>query len=981
MGWYNGWYRTRRGKRSQTFSSPENTRYYSLAMALDSGLLSGGESTREAALGVPALKRGRDMICNIATLPLVQLDPARRRTRSRLLDQIDPQVPNVVTLAMTTEDLLCDGIGWWEVTEREWNGYPASAQHVDSRRITINPPEGYQNPLPSGFDPASTIYVDGRPRRATDFIRFDSPNSPLLVAARRAIRRAILIEDTAAMYAEDPRPFDYFTPSDGAAGLTEEKVTAAIRSWIAARRKRATGFVPETLTYNTVQAPNPVDLQLVQLQQRAALDIANAIGIDPEDLGISTTSRTYQNATDRRQDRVNDVLSAYMRAITDRLSMADVTRQGYRVVFDLDAYMRADHTTRWGTYETALRNGVRTVEEIREAEDLPEVIAPAQPRLTEPTAVQNAREGSMQSTFSDTTRTVTLRLDDDGETFSVDREHRVITGTALIYGIPANNGAGTFTFRPGSVTWKKSAVNRVKLLRDHDWGSLLGAAMDIKEDGTRLTTKFKVARGPAGDQALAEAEDGALDGLSVGLDITDWEENEDGTYDVLAATLNETSLTPRPAFDDARLTSVAASNTKGTPMPEKTPDAPADLDERIAAIVAAALSKSNENADKAANLSVTPKADEKAAVVNPATRPTPAEKFASVTSVKEASPYRFDRAGRFTHGENDFSTDFGAMLREQDFDGTRTEHGKRVMAHIAANFDVDRADVTDLNPTVNRPDMYYEAPANRTPLWSLVNKGGLPEGPRPFRLPKFGSASGLVADHTEGTEPTSGTFTTTGQTITPTAVSGKVSITREVMDLGGNPSTSNLIWNRMVREYGQGLETATATFLATLTAAADVTLTAGAVDTALAADIQAMLIALNFDPAYDFSAFAVERGLYTNLANAEDTTGRPLFPAVGPSNANGSVGNLFQTLNVNGLRGVPAGALPSTPGSPNNSWLFDPAMVLGWATTPQRFTFAGTDAAGDYAPVAMVDIAVWGYKAFANIDIAAVRQVIYDTVA
>lgn len=969
-----------------------------MEMALESGLLSGTATSREEALSVPAVLRGRNMICNIATLPLVQIDPDRKRVNDSLFNQLDPQVPNVVTLAMTVEDMICDGIGWWEITTRGWNYYPASIRHVDSRRITINPPAGYQNALPSGFDPASTIYVDGKPRHATDFIRFDSPNPPLLTAAARAIKRAVQFENTASLYAEDPRPLDYFTPADGVRGLTDDTVRGILSGWIASRKKRATAFVPETMAYNTVQSPNPQEMQLVGLMQRAALDIANALGVDPEDLGISTTSRTYQNATDRRQDRVNDVLSAYMRAITDRLSMADVTRRGYRVVFDLDDYMRADPTTRWATYQTASDLGVIDAQEIREREDLPGRIpakakpieAPPLPPLEVedveiPDTVTNAREGGMQ-TFNSAPKSVNLRLDDKGTTFSVDAEKRVITGTALVYGQSATNSEGTWTFRDGSVQWNKAAINRVKLLRDHNWEALLGAALSVKEEGGRLVTKFKVARGPAGDQALAEAEDGALDGLSVGLDIHEAEPTEDGGWDVISATLNETSLTPRPAFDDARLTSVAASNTKGNTMPDKTPDAPADLDERIATAVAtamaAALSKSNENpAPKADNSTVElAKSNERPDAVNSAARPTPNEKFAKTNVVKEASPYTFDRAGRFTKGEHEFSTDFGRMLREQDFDGTRTEAGKRVMGHIAQNF-VAAGDVNELNPAINRSDLYYNPPGNRTPLWQMVNKGGVPNGVQPFTLPKFSSASGLVADHVEGTEPTAGTFVTTNQTITPTALSGKVSVSREVIDMGGNPAVSNLIWQRMVRSWDEGLESATATFLNTLTAATDITITAGAVDEVLAASVQSAIVALNFTPGYDWEAFAVERELYTRLANAVDGMDRPLFPAINATNANGQASSLFQRLNLNGLIATPAAGLASTAGSPNNSWLFDPAVVHGYASAPQRLEFAGSGADNIYTPVATVDIAIWGYKAFANIDIAGVRQVIYDTVA
>ena len=47
---------------------------------------------------------------------------------------------------------------------------------------------------------------------------------------------------------------------------------------------------------------------------------------------------------------------------------------------------------------------------------------------------------------------------------------------------------------------------------------------------------------------------------------------------------------------------------------------------------------------------------------------------------------------------------------------------------------------------------------------------------------------------------------------------------------------------------------------------------------------------------------------------------------------------------------------------------------------PQRLEFPGATQAGAYAPVAFVDLGIWGYKAFANSDIAGVRQVIYDSV-
>lgn len=987
------------------------------------GRYSSESVTVAEALAVPAVLRGRNMIVNIATLPLRQIDKNRRTVRDTLFDQFDPQVPNVVHLAQTVENLLFHGIAWWKVTRRDALGWPKDVQHIAPDRVSLTPPASWgSRKLPSGIDPESAIWVDGKPQAGKDYIRFDSPNPPLLVVGKRPIRRAILLEKLAAMYADNPGLSDYFTPKNALNVMSEEDVRKTLQEWVSARKKRRTGYVPESLEYKTVQSPNPVDLQLVQLQARASLDIANALGVDPEDLGVSTTSRTYQNATDRRQDRVNDVLSGFMKAITDRLNMGDITRKGYRVVFDLDDYMRADPRTRWETHKTALELGATDVAEIREREDWvvrPDLDARPDDEEVDPESQgapsANQMKGSLMrdgvpATFSAEAPAIdaaqTFRFEGDAITFAADTEKRTITGTAILYGVAADNGWGTFTFAKGSLEWNTGAVSRVKFLRDHDWGQLLGSAASIKDEGDKVTASFKVARGAAGDEALTLAEDGALDGLSVGVDIIEWTEDKDGNFTVNKAILNEVSLTPRPAFEDARLTKVAASknqkneNEKEFNMVDenKTPDAPAveDLDARIAAAVAAALSKhdeakaaepapaaaapeapaaeaapaeTTETAEAAASFSKT--AQEGPMKVNPV-RETPAERF----EVNEASPYTFDRKGRFAQGEHDFSTDIAEMLKRGDFDGTNTEYGKRVMDHISRNFAVDSGDVGSLNPAVNRPGDYYEPKAPRTVLWNMVNKGALPNGLQPFTLPKFDGATGLVGDHTEGVEPNSGTFATTNQTITPSAVSGKVTVSREVFDMGGNPATSNLIWNRMVREYQLGLENATAAHLRGLTAATDITLA----EATLAADIKRAIVSLNFAQGYDFEAFAVEQGLYEALANLEDQSGRPLYPVLNPSNSDGSASTLFQELNVAGLRAVPAPALtPVAPVTLDSSWIFDPSLVHGYASAPTRLQFAGSSAdnSHNYAPVANVDIAIWGYKAFATIDIAGVREVTY----
>jgi hypothetical protein len=341
-----------------------------------------------------------------------------------------------------------------------------------------------------------------------------------------------------------------------------------------------------------------------------------------------------------------------------------------------------------------------------------------------------------------------------------------------------------------------------------------------------------------------------------------------------------------------------------------------------------------------------------------------------------------DLAWQFSNNQDhNFVADLAEMRRERDGQGQHTDAGRRVLAMLqhAFNADVQSDDINELNPALQRPDMFVDQRDQRTPIMDLIGRGAPPNGVQPFTFPKFSSASGLVADHTEGTEPASGTYVSTNQTITPTAISGKASITREVWDMGGNPAVAGLIFNQMVRGYNEGLESAAATFLNTLTAATDVTLTTAAVDEALAADWEAAVAELQFARGYDFSALVLEKILYKAFAAARDDNGRPLYPILSPSNANGQAAARFRTMDLAGVIGIPSWALTSTADAANNSWLFDPSTVFGWSTAPQRLEFPGTDQSdGSYAPVAFVDLAIWGYKAFANSDIGGVRQVIYD---
>ena len=149
---------------------------------------------------------------------------------------------------------------------------------------------------------------------------------------------------------------------------------------------------------------------------------------------------------------------------------------------------------------------------------------------------------------------------------------RTITGTATVYGRTGNTSAGPTVFAAGSIHLPED-LRRVKLLVDHDTAQPVGYLTNAADDPDALTVTFHVPAGTAGDEALAQARDGLRDGLSVGVEFDeDGYTVADGVLTVTAGALREVSLCALPAYDDARVSDVAATTTPGRTLmdPEET---------------------------------------------------------------------------------------------------------------------------------------------------------------------------------------------------------------------------------------------------------------------------------------------------------------------------------------------------------------------------------------------------------------------------
>lgn len=354
--------------------SPTTRRY---SVDIDSGVLYGtptlddyiygrGRISRQEALAVPAIKRARDLICGgIGQFPLMLLDPNGKPTDWSLLSQPEAGIARSVSVTRLIEDMLLYERGWWKTTHVGWHGKPAEVRRLEAESVNVVP--------------AYVSYPEGQAvvwPEVAGLIRFDSPNGGLLTSST-AIRAYIALTLIAMQAVDGAPPIDWFTAGDDGEDPEDDEVEETLDDWAAARRLRRTAFVPNNLKYNR-DGFNPEQLQMSQAREFGITEIARLTGIDAEELSVSTTSRTYFNAQDRRRDRLESVLGPYMTAVEGRLSMEDVTPRGYTTKFDTSSYLRLDDAAAAQTDATLIGAKVLTPAEARDKRGLDPNTGPAQ---------------------------------------------------------------------------------------------------------------------------------------------------------------------------------------------------------------------------------------------------------------------------------------------------------------------------------------------------------------------------------------------------------------------------------------------------------------------------------------------------------------------------------------------------------------------------------------------------------------------------
>lgn len=286
---------------------------------------------RARAMGIPALKRARDILCTtLGRLPLQTL---------RAGEVVDPQ-PTWTTstdgssspfhrMVWTIDDLLFYGDSLWRGQR------PADPARESSNFLTLTrvPYFRWRHNEDTG-----RLEVDEDPNTDQDsLVYIPGFNEGILASSQTALRTAALLSAQAHSASKTPFKLELHQ-------LTADPMPAdEIDTLIARTRKALADNEGILFTNAAIQAiVHPVDAAqlLIEGRNASAVDMARIASLPAAlvDATAAGASLTYETQQSRNQQAVDYGLAAYAAAVTSRLSMDDVVPRGQRTAFDLSEF-------------------------------------------------------------------------------------------------------------------------------------------------------------------------------------------------------------------------------------------------------------------------------------------------------------------------------------------------------------------------------------------------------------------------------------------------------------------------------------------------------------------------------------------------------------------------------------------------------------------------------------------------------------------
>jgi HK97 family phage portal protein len=325
--------------------------------------------TPSTGLSVPALYRCVNLISDsIASLPLVAYRQGNRVSpQPAILAMPDRTMTRMDMIASTVMSLLIDGNAYWLLGDRDELGYPRQAVLLapDAVQIKTSSNGAVINYHVSGqtYEPDEILHIRG--------LAYPGSVRGLSVIEhhRRTLGLAIAGEETASeLYNAGGLPVGVLEVD---ADITKDEADALKQGWIASNggRNRVPAVLGSGIQYRPLSF-SATDLEMLASRRYSAQQVCTVFGVPPHMVGVAMdgTAMTYSNVTQDSIQFVRYTLRPWLSRVEQALST--LLPRGQNARFILDDMLRADTATRYAAYETGIRAGFLTAEEVRSMEDL-----------------------------------------------------------------------------------------------------------------------------------------------------------------------------------------------------------------------------------------------------------------------------------------------------------------------------------------------------------------------------------------------------------------------------------------------------------------------------------------------------------------------------------------------------------------------------------------------------------------------------------
>jgi len=497
----------------------------------------------------------------------------------------------------------------------------------------------------------------------------------------------------------------------------------------------------------------------------------------------------------------------------------------------------------------------------------------------------------------------------EASSIECNEDRREISGKIVPMGTGeiGNTNMGGVVFEAGSI--EINDPSKIKLLSQHDVKKPVGRMITatVRPDGIYAT--FKLSRSTGGNDALIQAQEGLVSGLSVGAELIASKPSRDGHIVVSSARLKEVSLVTEPAFKSAQVLEIAAEEIipAEPTQPEREPIVEETTQAEAPAVEAAAVE---------------------------AARPTVA-----VTNVREriapiSSAQYLEANIKAAMGDDESRR----VIRAAD-DSTSTNTGLTLPSH--------------LNTFLT--DTFSGRPAfNAVTRGSLAGITGMSFTiPRLYTNASSANVAPTVAAVNEGAATSETGTTSAYDTISIQKYSGLNEVSFELIDRS-SPAFMEVLMAELRKAYEKATDTALISAFGTSgTAAATTAATAAGVQSFIATESAAAYKGTGGEYA---NKLVASTDVWAALMGYTDDNKRPLYAAGNPQNNSGAVSVGSNVGNVLGTDLIVDHNITTAGVIDDSMFLVAPGSVYTWESpaTELRVNLLGTG---------QIQIALYGYLA------------------